>query len=250
MSIENKKAIVTGAASGIGRATAIELSKAGAKVVVSDINQAGGEETVGEIVGQGGIAVFQKTDVSKLSDIKALIKSCVDNYGGIDIMINNAGIGGPLAFFDQITEEEWHQLIAINQTGVFFCMREVLPIMKAQRGGIIVNTSSVAGIGSAARMGAYAATKHAVIGMTKTAAVEYAKYGIRINAVCPTVIKTPMGDNYINDDSVALEFVKSAIPMKRFGEALEVAQTIKWLCSESSSYITGQAIRIDGGMRA
>ena len=122
--------------------------------------------------------------------------------------------------------------------------------MKAQRSSIIVNTSSVAGIGSAARMGAYAATKHAVIGMTKTAAVEYAKFGIRINAVCPTVIKTPMGDNYINDDTVALDLVKASIPMKRFGEAEEVAQTIKWLCSEDSSFITGQAIQIDGGMRA
>ncbi len=247
---KNQSVIITGASSGIGRATALFFAAKGANVVVSDINDAGGKETVKQIEANGGRAIFVKTNVVNDAEVQALVQKCIDHFGGLDIMVNNAGIGGDLQFFDQIKDEDWNQIIAINQTGVFYCMRAALKVMKPQRRGFIVNTSSVAGIGAAPRMGAYAASKHAVIGMTKTAAVEYAKYGIRINAICPTVIKTPMGESYITGNAAVVDMIKHSIPMKRFGEAEEVAKTVAWLCSEDASFITGHAIRIDGGMKA
>ena len=152
--------------------------------------------------------------------------------------------------FDQISEEQWHQVIAINQTGVFYCMRAALKVMKAQKSGNIVNTASAAGIGAAPRMGAYAASKHAVVGMTKTAAVEFAKFNIRINAICPTVISTPMGDNYISDSPELEELMLRSVPMRRFGSSEEVARTICWLCSKDASYLTGIALPVDGGSKA
>ena len=249
-SFKNQAIIVTGASSGIGRATAIHLAENGANVIVSDVNITGGKETVATIQKKGGNAIFIKTNVAEDSEVQHLINTCVEKYGSLDAIINNAGIGGPLTFFDQISDKDWHQIIAVNQTGVFYCMRAALKVMKAQKKGVIVNTASLAGTGSAARMGAYAASKHAVVGMTKSAAVEYAKYGIRINAICPTVIKTPMGNSYMSSDDTIAEIIRNNIPMKRFGEAEEVAKTIAWLCSEDSSYITGQTIHIDGGMRS
>ncbi|MGB0932581.1 MAG: SDR family NAD(P)-dependent oxidoreductase [Chitinophagales bacterium] len=246
----NQSIIITGAASGIGKATALFFAEKGANVVVSDIHVENGNKVVATIEAMGGNAIFVKTNVADNSEVEALIQECVHHFGGLGMMINNAGIGGDLKFFEQITDKDWNQIIAINQTGVFYCMRAALKVMKAQRKGVIINTSSVAGLGSAARMGAYAASKHAVIGMTKTAAVEYAKYGIRVNAICPTVIKTPMGDSYASSDPKITEMIKHTIPMKRFGEAEEVAKTIGWLCSEDASFITGHAIRIDGGMMA
>ncbi len=246
----NQSIIITGAGSGIGKATALYFAEKGANVVVSDIHVANGNKVVAAIEAMGGKAVFVQTNVANNNEVETLVQECVHHFGRLDMMINNAGIGGDLKFFDQITDEDWNQIIAINQTGVFYCMRAALKVMKPQRKGCIVNTASVAGIGSAARMGAYAASKHAVVGMTKTAAVEYAKYGIRVNAICPTVIKTPMGDSYISSDPKITEMIKQTIPMKRFGEAKEVAKTIGWLCSEDASFITGHAIRIDGGMMA
>jgi NAD(P)-dependent dehydrogenase (short-subunit alcohol dehydrogenase family) len=247
---KNQAVIITGAGSGIGEATALLFAREGASVIVSDRNKIGGENTVQQIKNAGGEASFVPTDVSDRKQVEALVNTCVDHYGRLDIMVNNAGIGGDLAFFDRITDEDWQQIIAINQTGVFYCMRAALKVMKTQQKGNIVNVASVAGIGSAPRMGAYAASKHAVVGMTVTAAVEYAKYNIRINAVCPSVIKTPMGDSYTHTDPSITEIAKRAIPMRRFGEAIEVANTISWLCSEGASFITGQAIRVDGGHRS
>ncbi len=246
----NQSIIITGAGSGIGRATAVAFAEKGGNVVVSDIHEANGLRTVSEIEAIGGKAIFVKTDVSKDSEVQALVQKCLEHFGGLEVMVNNAGIGGDFQFFDQISDEEWNRIIAINQTGVFYCMRAALKVMKPQRKGNIVNTSSVAGIGAAPRMGAYAASKHAVIGMTKTAAVEYGKYGIRINAICPTVIKTPMTESFISSDPTVTEMMKHTIPMKRFGEADEVARTVCWLCSEDASFITGHSIRIDGGMKA
>lgn len=250
MNLNQKIAIVTGASSGIGEATAIELSKRNAIVVVSDINTKKGQKVVDKIIENGGNAIFIKVNVANDSEVNALVSQTLEQFGRLDIMVNNAGIAGNLSFFEHISDEDWNSIIAVNQTGVFYCMRAALKVMKAQKSGCIINTSSVAGIGAAPRMGAYAASKHAVIGMTKTAATEYAKYNIRINAICPTVIKTPMGMEYMNEDEGIVQMVKAAIPMKRFGEANEVARTVCWLCSDDASFITGESIRIDGGMKA
>lgn len=248
--LENKSAIITGGSSGIGKAACLELAARGAKVVVADITEEEGNKVAEEIKEAGGEAIFVKTNVTEDKDIQNVIQQCQDTFGGLDIMLNNAGIGGPLTFFDQISDEEWFQIFAVNQTGVFYGMRAALKIMKTQKSGVIINTASVAGVGAAPRMGAYAASKHAVIGMTKTAAVEYAKYGIRINAVCPTVIKTPMGEGYTNEDPMNIEMVKRSIPIKRFGEAEEVARTMAWLCTDDASLVIGQEILVDGGMKA
>jgi len=250
MNLNQKIAIVTGASSGIGEATAVELANRGATVIVSDINIENGQSVVNTINKNGGKAIFIKANVANDREVNALIDEVLVQFGRLDIMINNAGIAGNLSFFEHISDEDWNGIIAVNQTGVFYCMRAALKIMKAQKSGCIVNTSSVAGIGAAPRMGAYAASKHAVIGMTKTAAAEYAKYNVRVNAICPTIIKTPMGMGYMDEDIQVQQMVKSAIPMKRFGEADEVARTVCWLCSDDASFITGESVRIDGGMKA
>lgn len=247
---EGKVAIITGAASGIGKATSKIFSEKGAKVIVADLSEKTGNQIAEDLKAKGGQALFIQTDVSQLASVNTLVTSCIEEYGQIDILVNNAGIGGDFRFFDQITDEHWNKVIAVNQTGVFYCMRAVLPHMKSKDGGVIVNISSLAGISSAPRMGAYAASKHAVVGMTKTAAAEYAKYNIRVNAVCPTVIRTPMTEGFMQADESMNEFMRQSIPMKRFGEAQEVAETIQWLCSSGASFITGETIRVDGGHRA
>jgi NAD(P)-dependent dehydrogenase (short-subunit alcohol dehydrogenase family) len=251
--MKNKTIIITGAASGIGRATALLAAEKGANVVISDYNLEGCEETLSLIKKAGGEANIIGCDVSKLDDVKLLFAKAKDHYGQINATVNNAGIGGALEYFHKYDDDLYHQIIAINQTGVYYCMKEAIKMFLSQKvGGTIVNTSSLAGIGAAPRMGPYAASKHAVIGMTKAAASEYGKYNIRVNAVCPTVIETPMGAGYINDEAnqASMEMIKGSIPMKRFGQASEVAEAIIWLSSESSSFINGQEMRVDGGMRA
>jgi len=250
MSFKNQTVIVTGGSSGIGRATAIEFANRGANVIVSDINETGGKETVQLIEEIGKKAIFIKTNVAVADEVQTLINTCLEEFGQLDHIINNAGIGQGLYYFDQITDDHWEKTIAVNQTGVFYCMRAALKVMKKQKRGNIINTASAAGIGAASRMGAYAASKHAVVGMTKTAAVEYAKYGIRVNAICPTVITTPMGDDYMSVNADLKEFMRKSVPMKRFGQPEEVARTICWLCSEDASYLTGVALPIDGGSKA
>jgi len=250
MQFNNEVAIITGGSSGIGKATALAFAQRGAKVVVSDINIENGEATAQLIKDKGGEAIFVKTNVANDQEVQQLIEQCLQTYGRLDHMINNAGIGQGLFFFDQITNEHWEKTIAVNQTGVFYCMRAALRVMKAQRKGSIVNTSSAAGIGAAPRMGAYAASKHAVVGMTKTAAAEYGKFNIRINAICPTVINTPMGDSYLSDNKDLQELMLRSVPMRRFGTPEEVAKTICWLCSEEASYLNGVALPVDGGSTA
>ncbi len=250
MQFKNQTAIITGGSSGIGRATALEFAKRGANVVVSDINEKGGKETAQIINTNGGNAIFVKTNVANSEEVQSLIDTCLEKYGQLDHMVNNAGIGEGLHYFDQISDEHWAKTIAVNQTGVFYCMRAALKVMKGQKKGSIVNTASAAGIGAAPRMGAYAASKHAVVGMTKTAAHEFGKYGIRVNAICPTVIETPMGDSYLSSNQDLMELMRQSVPMKRFGKAEEVARTICWLCGEDASYLNGLALPVDGGSKA
>lgn len=245
--MKNKVAIVTGAGSGIGRSTSIELANAGATVIVSDINEYSAQKTCGLILEEGNNAIAMKADVTVQEDLSELVAFTVSDLGRVDIMINNAGIGGDLQFMEDYNDETYHEVIAVNLTGVWYGMKAVLPTMKQQGSGAIVNVSSVAGLTSASRMSAYAASKHGVVGLTKTAASEYSKFNILINAVCPSVIDTEMGRSYANDNQDILDMIKSSIPMKRFGEAEEVAKLIVWLCSDQNSFVTGQALAIDGG---
>ena len=244
-------AIVTGAGSGIGQSTAKLLTEKGYRVVVSDINEEGLEETMEKIKLSGGNASAQRCDVSDQTQVQQLFQKTVANYGEVHAVINNAGIGGHAGFFHEYDDKVYDRIIAVNQTGLWYCMKEALSIMmKQQTGGSIVNVSSLAGIGAAPMMSAYSASKHAVIGMTKTAAAEYGKYNVRVNAVCPTVIDTPMGRSLLDLNDQIKHTIMAAIPMRRFGQPKEVADVIAWLCDDSSSFVNGQEIRIDGGMKA
>ncbi len=249
--MKNKVMIITGAGSGIGKATALLAASRGVKVVVSDVNQEGGKATVDEINQQGGSAAFIHCNVADKQEVKDLFAQTLGLYQRIDFLVNNAGVGGEFNPTHLYTDETYDQVIAVNQNGVFYCMKEALSILHQQeQGGAIVNISSVAGIGGAPRMSAYAASKHAVIGLTKTAAQEYGKYNIRVNAVCPTVIETPMTEGLLHGDPKLVEGTKYMIPMRRFGQPEEVARTIIWLCSDESSFVNGQELRVDGGMKA
>ena len=266
MTAENfngKVALVTGASAGIGRATALAFARAGARVVVADIETAGGEETVAQIKTAGGEATFVRTDVSRGEEIKALVQRAIALYGRLDCAHNNAGTEGARARIAALREEDWARTIAINLTGVWLCIKFEIQQMAKQGGGAIVNTASIAGHVGFARHCAYSASKHGVIGLTKTAALEYMKLGIRVNAVAPGLISTAMIDRSIdrtNDISSQLfqrvrrQLIRRALmmqqPAKRMGSPEEVAEAVVWLCSESASYVNGHTLVVDGGMIA
>ena len=246
-----KVAMITGAASGLGRATALLFAERGAKVVVSDMAIEGGQETVKMIQDMGGEATFIACNVAKEEEIINLITKTVEVYGRIDCGINNAGIGGIWTSTHKYPTDNFEQVMAVNSTGVFLCMREELKVMMQQGSGAIVNVASVAGLSGFPNNVAYSASKHAVVGMTKSAGLEYAKKGIRVNAACPVFTITPMVTgmfDLLGDDMK--DKMEAAIPMKRFGQPNEIAEAIVWLCSDSASYITAHALPIDGGMMA
>jgi NAD(P)-dependent dehydrogenase (short-subunit alcohol dehydrogenase family) len=250
VTMHGKVALVTGAAAGIGRATALAFAQAGARVVVSDIQATGGEETVSLIKAADGDAIFVQTDVSRGADIAALVHTTLEHYGRLDYACNNAGIEGTPAVTAEYPDEVWDRVIAVNLTGVWQCMKHEIPAM-LKHGGAIVNMSSILGTVAFASAAAYTAAKHGVIGLTKTAALEYAAQGLRINAVCPAFIVTPMLERggMLNDPAVRAA-MENLHPIKRMGRPEEVAAAVVWLCSDEASFVTGHAMLVDGGYTA
>jgi len=245
--LDGKVALITGAGSGIGRASALAFAREGAKVAVADIVVEGGEETVRMVKEAGGEAFFIKVDVSNAADVEAMVNAVVDTYGRIDCAYNNAGIEGRLASTDEYPEDVFDKVIDINLTGVWLCMKYELPHMLKQGGGAIVNTASGAGLIGVAGMSAYVASKHGVVGLTKTAALEYAKSGIRVNAVCPGLIQTPMVERITADQPQLGEALVAAEPVGRTGKPEEIAESVVWLSSDAASFVTGHAMSVDGG---
>jgi NAD(P)-dependent dehydrogenase (short-subunit alcohol dehydrogenase family) len=245
--VDGKVALVTGGASGIGRATALAFAREGAKLVIADMNDEGGHQTVHMITEQGGEAIFIQVDVTSASAVEALISKTVETYGRLDCAHNNAGIGsGVRARTAEYPEERWHQVIAVNLTGVWLCMKYEIVQMLHQGGGAMVNTASIAGLVGGAGGTAYTASKHGVVGLTKTAALEYATQGIRVNCVCPGYIQTPMTAQGMSDPEQRARIIARE-PLGRVGQPEEIAETVVWLCSDAASFVTGHTMTIDGG---
>ena len=246
---EGKVALVTGASSGIGRATALAFGREGAKVVVAARRKAEGEETVGEIERSGGDALFVRADVSSEPDVRAMIESVVRAYGRLDCAFNNAGATGGAGPLAEAPKTAWDTVIGTNLTGVWLCMKYEIPAMLAGRGGAIVNNASVAGLRGYPRNPIYAASKHGVVGLTLSAAVQYASQGIRINVVCPGWIQTPMTAPF-RDDAELGAAILAMHPIGRAAQPEEVAASVIWLCSDAASFVTGVALPVDGGLTA
>ena len=248
--LDGKVALVTGGGSGIGRATCRAMAREGARVVVADVVVEGGEETVTMIKDAGGEATFVKADVSKAAEVEAMVATVIDTYGRIDCAFNNAGIEGPVCSTVEYTEEDFDRVVGIDLTGVWLCMKYEIPHMLKQGGGAIVNTASVAGLVGFQGISAYVASKHGVNGLTKTAALEYAKSGIRVNSVCPGVIETPMVKRAFEKSPGMEEGVAAVEPVGRLGQPEEIAEAVVWLCSDAASFVTGVPMAVDGGLVA
>lgn len=247
--LKNKVVLVTGGSSGIGKAVALACGAEGARTIVAyHVNESGARETVQRITMSGGQALAVRADVTKAIEVEVLIKKIVETYGQLECAFNNAGIEGPNVLTGQYPEEEWDRVFDVNIKGVFLCMRYEIPQMLLQKRGVIVNNSSGLAFKNVPYLSAYTATKHAIIGLTKTAALEYAKEGIRINAVCPGIIRAGLGEKMIARGPQVEEQLRSIIPMGRFGEADEIAQGVVWLFSDAASYVTGHALVIDGAV--
>jgi NAD(P)-dependent dehydrogenase (short-subunit alcohol dehydrogenase family) len=248
--LEGKVALVTGGTSGIGRETAILFAKAGAKVVVAGRREREGNETIELIRAAGGDGLFVKTDVSRASDVETLVQKAVEKFGRLDVAFNNAGVEGVWAPIIKQPEEDWDRTIAINLKGVWLCMKyEIRQMLKQGGGGVIVNMASILGMIGFAGVAAYSASKHGVIGLTKTAALETARSGIRINAVCPAFVETPMAKRTLDAPQVR-KFVVGCHPIGRLGGPAEIAEAVLWMCSDRASFMTGQSLVLDGGFTA
>ncbi len=250
--VEGKVALVTGGGSGIGRATAQVFAREGAKLVVADMDEDGGQQTVHGITEQGGEAVFVRADVTAPAEVEALISQAVATYGRLDCAYNNAGVTQrDYPPTDEYPLDDWNRVLAVNLTGVWLCLKYEMAQMRKQGSGAIVNTASIAGLVGIAGRSAYVASKHGVVGITKTAALEVASQGIRVNAVCPGYVRTPMVDYVIRHEGPELEAqIVAREPVGRLGRPEEIAETVVWLCSDAASFITGHAMAADGGFMA
>lgn len=251
MRFRDQVVFITGAASGIGRQAAIMFGEEGAKLAISDWNATGLEETKGLLEKMGVTTQAYQLDVSDYAKVKEILAKVKLDFGRVDIGLNNAGIGASNNYKTaEHTLDDWDRVLAINQSGVFYCMKEQLAIMKEQGSGAIVNISSIAGMRALPRQIAYVASKHAVIGMTKTAALEYARDGIRVNAVCPVFTNSPMLEAMFNIKDDLRDKLVHTIPVGRYGETSDIAHAIMWLCDPQSSFITGLSLPVDGGQTA
>jgi NAD(P)-dependent dehydrogenase (short-subunit alcohol dehydrogenase family) len=248
--LQGKVAFITGGTTGIGRDTAVLFAKHGAKVVITGRREAEGNETIALVKAAGGEGLFVKSDVSKSADVHSAVQKTVEKFGRLDLAFNNAGIEGNWKPIIEQTEEDWDTVIDINLKGTWLCLKlEIQQMLKQGGGGAIVNMSSVAGLMGAGGAGVYVASKHGVIGLTRTAALEYATKGIRVNAVCPAVIETAMADRAFGDPAVSKRILAQH-PIGRFGKPMEIAEAVLWLCSNKSSFMTGHYIVLDGGLLA